>query len=91
MSTTEPATEPAPLPLRSCVVCNQTDDHPRCLVVDGTGAALDYHKDCHRNAFGDTYVDADGVTKPYLCHAVLGAGGAGLKGDALRSHIVSGG
>lgn len=70
----------ADLPMRSCVVCGQHDDHPRCLVDDGTGADLNYHKDCHRNAFGDL-----------PCHAVLTAGGDGLKGDALRAHIVKNG
>lgn len=68
------------LPQRSCVVCGQVDDHPRCVVDDGTGADLLYHKDCHRNAFGDM-----------PCHAVLNAGGDGLTGDALRAHIIKNG
>lgn len=65
------------LPQRSCVVCGQVDDHPRCLVEDGTGADLLYHKDCHRNAFGEM-----------PCHAVLDDS---LKGDALRAYIVKNG
>lgn len=74
-------TEPAALPQRTCVVCGQTDDHPRCLVDDGTGADLNYHKDCHSNAFGDNLA----------CHAVLSGGGADLKGDDLRAFIVQNG
>lgn len=66
------------LPQRTCVVCNQTDDHPRCIVEDSTGADLNYHKDCHRNAFGEDLP----------CHAGLDMT---LKGDDLRAHIVQNG
>lgn len=71
---------PAGLPLRVCVVCAGEDDHPRCLVDDGTGADLNYHPDCHRNAFGDL-----------PCHAVLSGAGEGLTGDELRAAIVKNG
>lgn len=66
------------LPQRTCIACGQTDDHPRCLVDDGTGADLNYHKDCHRIAFGDM-----------PCHQVLNEGADGLKGDDLRAFITS--
>lgn len=71
---------PAALPLRTCAACGQTDDHPRCVVEDGTGADLTYHKDCHRDAVGDM-----------PCHAVLAEGGDGLKGDDLRAFITGDG
>lgn len=82
-------TEPvSALPLRTCGVCGLTDDHPRCLVDDGTGADLTYHPGCHRVGFGDSYVDGNGAVQPFTCHDVLDAGGDVLTGDDLRARIV---
>lgn len=77
MSTTEPATA---LPQRTCIGCATTDNHPRCIEDRGDDSEITWHMDCHDIAYG-----------PLPCHAVLYRGGAGLQGDALRSHIVSGG
>lgn len=73
-------TEPAALPQRTCIGCAQTDDHPRCIEDRGDGSDITFHMDCHKIAYG-----------ALPCHAVLDSGGAGLHGDELRSHIVSGG
>lgn len=55
-------------PMRTCIGCLQTDDHPRCIVDTGTGEDVTWHHDCHHAAIG-----------PADCHRAveLAAGGTG--------------
>jgi hypothetical protein len=66
-------------PVRVCVGCAQSDDHPRCVVATPDGATVTYHMDCHA-------IIADCA----VCKAQLeGVGGVAgnPKGDALREYL----
>jgi len=45
-------------PMRTCIGCGQTDDHPRCIVDKGDEGEVTWHMDCHFIATG-----------PQPCHA----------------------
>lgn len=66
-------------PIRTCIGCTQSDDHPRHVVALADGSEVTWHQDCHALATGCA-----------VCAATVESA-AGLKGDELRSHIVSGG
>lgn len=38
-------------PVRTCIGCGQTDDHPRC--VEWRDEDITWHHDCHQIAIGD--------------------------------------
>ena len=66
-------------PVRPCIGCGQTDDHPRHVLVVGD-ADVPWHMDCHVITTGCA-----------LCqHQLAGVGGVdgNPKGDALRDHLV---
>lgn len=68
-------------PVRTCIGCAQTDDHPRCLWATPDGALVGWHMDCHVIA-----------TDCAICKAQLeGVGGIkqNPKGDALRKHLLT--
>lgn len=65
--------------MRTCLGCGQTDDHPRHVVSLPDGSEVNWHADCHSIAAGCP-----------ICQATVSTA-EGLKGDALREHIVSGG
>lgn len=67
------------LPVRPCIGCGGSDDHPRHEVVigDGNHTSVFWHMDCHVLA-----------TACSLCaQQIEGAGG--VKGHELRAHLVS--
>ena len=65
-------------PMRTCIGCGQTDDHPRCIVQITATEDVTWHPDCHQIAAGD--MD---------CHPQC-AGGAheGKTGLAMLQHII---
>lgn len=64
-------------PIRTCLGCTQTDDHPR-HVIDLDGVNLtNWHPDCHAQ-----------ITGCENC-AVLVKSAGGKTGEALRTHIMS--
>lgn len=68
-------------PVRTCIGCVQSDDHPRHVIATSDGASLGYHMDCHVIATGCE-----------VCKAQLeGVGGieGNPKGDALRAHLLT--
>jgi hypothetical protein len=65
--------------LRTCIGCEQTDDHPKHVIALSDGNEVAWHNDCHAIATGCA-----------VCAATAGSAD-GLKGDKLREHIVSGG
>lgn len=65
--------------MRTCIGCEQTDDHPRHVISLADGSEVNWHQDCHALATGCV-----------ACTATVGTA-EGLKGDALREHIASGG
>lgn len=69
----------AVLPVRPCIACGQSDDHPRHEVVigDGTHTSVFWHMDCHAQA-----------TDCAVCKAQL-TGANGATGHELRAHLVS--
>jgi hypothetical protein len=69
-------------PVRTCVGCGQTDDHPKHIIVSASslGAAETesaFHMDCHTR-----------VTPPCDVCASQIQGAHGAQGDALRSHLT---
>lgn len=64
-------------PLRTCIGCTKTDDHPRHVVTQSDGTDITWHMDCHVLATGCT-----------VCARQL-EGSDGAAGDALREHLVS--
>jgi hypothetical protein len=65
------------LPVRICVGCGQSDDHPRHVVVDPQhGDELPWHMDCHSHVGCET------------CQASV-SGSNGAQGHVLRQHIVT--
>jgi hypothetical protein len=68
-------------PVRTCIGCAKSDDHPRHLFAAPDGATLGYHMDC--------CVIARGCE---VCQAQLEAVGGvegNPKGAALRKHLVT--
>lgn len=66
-------------PIRSCVGCGQSDDHPRDVVNLPDGNTANYHMDCHVL-----------IANCEVCAAQLaGVGGVqgNPKGDDLRAHL----
>jgi len=64
-------------PIRTCIGCEKSDDHPRHVIATADGSEVTWHMDCHEAATGCA-VCAD---------QVKGANGA--RGDELREHLVS--
>jgi len=65
-------------PVRTCIGCGQTDDHPRHVIVVGE-VDVPWHIDCHVLAAGCA-----------ICrHLLDGVGGVdgNPKGDMLRDHL----
>jgi hypothetical protein len=68
-------------PVRTCIGCAKTDDHPRHATFTPDGADVSWHMDCHAIAAGCE-----------ICKAQLeGVGGidANPKGDKLREHLMT--
>lgn len=66
-------------PVRNCVGCGQTDDHPRHVVDVGGGQELAWHMDCHSR-----------VTPPCgVCTHQLLDVAVGTTGQALRDHLIA--
>jgi hypothetical protein len=68
-------------PVRPCIGCGASDDHPRHVVVVADGTAVPWHMDCHALASGCE-----------VCAGQLeGVGGAAgnPKGDLLREHLMT--
>lgn len=63
-------------PVRTCIGCAQTDDHPR-HVISQPGADVNWHMDCHKLATGCE-----------ICARQTEDAGE-AKGDQLRQHLVS--
>ncbi len=63
-------------PVRTCIGCAQSDDHPRHVLATPDGAAVTWHMDCHAIAS-----DCE------VCKAQI-AEAKGAKGDKLREHLV---
>lgn len=61
-------------PVRTCIGCGKTDDHPRIVIALRDGTDVNWHHDCHALATGDPITSAIAE--------------CGLKGDDLRAHIV---
>lgn len=68
-------------PLRTCVICKQTDDHPRHDEIVQLAPELvvaSFHLDCHAL-----------LDPPCESCAAQVAGADGVTGDAMRAHIVN--
>lgn len=68
------------LPLRTCVGCKQTDDHPRhdeIIQIQPELQVASWHMDCCA------------LVKGCETCAAQTAGADGLTGDDLRNHIIS--
>jgi hypothetical protein len=63
-------------PVRTCLACGQTDDHPRHVVGLPDGNDVNYHFDCCAIVKGCE-----------TCTPTVDSAG-GKKGDDLRAHIV---
>lgn len=63
-------------PLRTCIGCTQTDDHPRHVIDVGGGDVVTFHMDCHVIATGCE-----------ICAAQT-SGAKSAKGDKLREHLL---
>lgn len=66
-------------PVRTCIGCGQSDDHPRHTIALPDGNDVHWHHDCHALATGCA-----------TCAATVDSAG-GVIGDELREHITSGG
>jgi hypothetical protein len=64
-------------PVRTCIGCGQSDDHPKDQVVLGAGESVFWHMDCH--------VIATGCES---CRAQI-AGADGATGSALHRHLMT--
>ena len=64
-------------PLRTCIGCEQVDDHPRHVIVLPDGSEVGWHMDCHSLATGCE-----------VCTEQT-RGAVGAKGDELRAHLVA--
>lgn len=63
-------------PLRVCLGCGQTDDHPRHVIALQDGSDVPWHMDCHALATGCD-----------VCKSQI-AGAEGVTGDELRTHLT---
>lgn len=63
-------------PIRTCLACGQTDDHPRHVIGLPDGNDVNYHMDC-----------CSIVKNCEHCTPVVDSSD-GAKGDDLRAHIV---
>lgn len=63
-------------PVRVCVGCASTDDHPRHVIALPDGNVATYHLDCHA-------IVADCES----CQGQLADAPEGAKGDALRDYL----
>jgi hypothetical protein len=61
---------------RTCLGCQQTDDHPRHVIALQDGSEVGWHMDCHA------------TTGCESCRA-QNEGAEQLTGDAFRAHVVS--
>ncbi len=61
---------------RTCIGCQQTDDHPRHVVALSDGSEVTWHMDCH-------------ATTGCVPCAELNAGAEDLTGDEFRAHVLS--
>jgi hypothetical protein len=66
-------------PVRPCIGCGQSDDHPRHVVDNGTGNDALWHPDCHARS-------ANGCE---VCEAQIAGVPSGTVGDELRAHLVT--
>jgi hypothetical protein len=66
-------------PVRNCLACGQTDDHPRHVVDLGEGREVSFHMDCHARM---------NPACP-LCVEQTSGVPAGTIGEDLRAHLVS--
>jgi hypothetical protein len=64
-------------PIRTCLACGATDDHPRHVYALRDGAEVTYHIDCCAIA-----------RKCEHCIASLEGAPAGITGDAMRAHLT---
>jgi hypothetical protein len=64
-------------PIRTCLACGQTDDHPRHVIGLPDGNSINYHMDC-----------CVVVKNCEHCTASL-EGSNEAKGDDLRAHIIA--
>lgn len=60
----------------TCVGCAQADDHPK-HIVDTAGHNAVWHHDCHAAA------------GCHVCQHLLADAPEGVKGEALREHLMS--
>jgi hypothetical protein len=65
-------------PVRTCIGCAQTDDHPRHVIATSDGANVSWHLDCHVIA-----------GKCEVCTGQLADAPAGVTGDALRAYLLT--
>ncbi len=63
-------------PVRTCIGCAQSDDHPRHVLATADGAAVTWHMDCHSIATGCE-----------ICTAQISEA-KDTKGDDLRKHLL---
>lgn len=63
-------------PVRMCLGCGQSDDHPRHVVVVQDGTEVPWHMDCHA------------MTGCGICTEQI-SGADGATGDALRQHLTT--
>jgi hypothetical protein len=68
----------APLPVRTCLGCGQTDDHPRHVITMPDHSEVGWHMDCHTRANPPCEV----------CKSQI-AGAKGATGHELREHLVN--
>lgn len=68
-------------PVRTCIGCAQTDDHPRHVEAVASGADVNWHLDCH--------VIATGCESCTGQLADVGGVSGNPKGQALRDHLIT--
>lgn len=67
-------------PVRTCIGCKKTDDHPRHVMVEGVEQIqVTWHMDCHAIA-----------TDCPICAGVV-AGAKEATGEKLRTYLMKGG
>lgn len=64
-------------PVRTCIGCTQSDNHPRHVVALSDGSEVTWHMDCHELATGCE-----------VCRAQI-TDAMGVIGDALRTHLTT--
>lgn len=67
-------------PVRTCIGCAKSDDHPRHVLATPDGAAVTWHMDCHAIA-----TDCE-VCKAQI--ATVGGVDKNPKGDELRAALL---